>query len=87
MNYMQIAATENTIYTSPDASKIFCYTLSIIVTPTGVLIISFDLEGEGVKSIDDQKINIDIIVSFPTSSLQTLPKTIPGKSLLRYRSR
>lgn len=52
MNYMQIAATENTIYTSPDASKIFCYTPSIIVTPTGRLIVSFDLGGEGVKSIE-----------------------------------
>ena len=52
---MQIAATENTIYTSPDASKIFCYTPSIIVTPTGRLIVSFDLGGEGVKSIEGHK--------------------------------
>lgn len=55
MNYMQIATTENTIYTSPDASKIFCYTPSIIVTPTGRLIVSFDLGGEGVKSIEGHK--------------------------------
>lgn len=52
---MQIAATENTIYTSPDASKIFCYTPSILVTPTGRLIVSFDLGGEGVKSIEGHK--------------------------------
>lgn len=52
---MQIVATENTIYTSPDASKIFCYTPSILVTPTGRLIVSFDLGGEGVKSIEGHK--------------------------------
>lgn len=52
---MKISNIENTIYTSPNPSNIFCYTPSIAVTPTGRLIVSFDLGGDGVDCLDGLK--------------------------------
>lgn len=52
---MKISTVENLVYTSPDASRIFCYTPSIVSTQTGRLIVTFDLGGEGVKNLDGFK--------------------------------
>lgn len=52
---MELPNSETVVYTSPAPADIFCYTPSITVTPTGRLIVSFDLGGDGVKNLDGVK--------------------------------
>src|SRR5262245_49671834 len=48
-------ADSTIVYRSPDATRIWCYTPAILRTSSGRLLVTFDLGGPGVVSLDEQR--------------------------------